>query len=157
MFFFPLSLPRKEIPGLDVLFPGERGIAGERDQRKSQWSWKKSFCVSVVYTWSEPDAVRPSQLGLWQGWNKQFFCLTASRSPSLLVSHHSDRLQRGMLIGSRPQAAAGRAMLTTPCAAAPTAGATSIKPCHVSALFYVLKVNYRQSQIWLWTFKQRVL
>lgn len=113
---------RKKFRGWLLHFLGRVVLQG-RDQWKSQGSWEKPFCVSGVSTWSEPDAVRLSQLGLWRGWNKQFFFLTDSCSLSSLISHHSDRLQRGMLIAS--QAAAGRAMLTTPRAAAPTAGAAT--------------------------------
>lgn len=102
MFFLPLSLPQKEIPGVVVLCPGKRDVSKERLVKITVIL---EVLLCIWNTWSKPDVVRLSQLGLWHGWNKQFFFLTDSCSPGSLISHHSDRLQWGMLIVSQPEQA----------------------------------------------------
>lgn len=94
--FFPAPLRYRERGTVFLLWRG--GLY--REIGKSQQSWNQSLCVTGVHTWYDTDSVRPFQLGLWHEWNKQFFFLRDSCSPSSLITHHSDWLQQRMLIAT---------------------------------------------------------
>lgn len=49
MFFLPLCLPQKEIPGLVVLFPGERGVAGVRSVKITVILEEVILCTWCLY------------------------------------------------------------------------------------------------------------
>lgn len=105
---------------------GEECCRGETSENCSNLR-ESHLCIWYM------ERTRLSQLGLRHGWNEQFFFLTDSCSPSSLISHHSDRLQQGMLIASRPERGG---CADSACAALPPQGLPASNPARAQPCSY---------------------